>query len=172
MYFKTLNSKVTFCEERTPRQDIRVPLCDHWITLFSLKPAEKEKHSAQNVSDRRSCFISLLEKGPVGKYIVRYPCNSHFNINKGSIQVHFLSQYCQLEDDTPTHSFCTLLFAVLSPMPSVMFVFLDDLFNSLLFSFFCPCERDGILQGKLLEHMARCNIIACKLAFITASMYC
>lgn len=110
MYFKTLNSKVTFCEERTPLQDIRVPLCDHWITLFSLKPAEKEKHSAQNVSDRRSCFISLLEKGPVGKYIVRYPCNSHFNINKGSIQVHFLSQFCQLEDDTPTHSFCTLLF--------------------------------------------------------------
>lgn len=110
MYFKTLNSMEIFYRERTPRQDITVPLCDHWITQFSLKPPEKEKYWAQNVSDRRSCFISLLEKGPLGRYIVRYPCNSHFNINKGSIQVHFQSWYCQLENDTPTHSFCSLLF--------------------------------------------------------------
>lgn len=110
VYLKTLNSNVTFCKEKTPLQDISVPLSDHWITRFCLKPPEKEKHSAQNVSDRRSCFISLLEKGLLGKYIVRYPCNSHFNINKGSVQVHFLSQYCQLGNDTPTHSFCSLLF--------------------------------------------------------------
>lgn len=110
VYFKTQNSKVTSSKERTPLQDIRVLLSDHWVTCFCLKPPEKEKHSAQNVSDRRSCFISLLEKGPLGKYIVRYPCSSHFNINKGRVQVHFLSQYCQLENDTPTHSFCSLLF--------------------------------------------------------------
>lgn len=91
-------------------QDARVLICNHSITQFSLKPAEKEEYSAWNVSDRRSCFISLLEKGPVGKYIVRYPCNSHLNINKGSVQVHFLAQSCQLEEDPPTHSFCTLLF--------------------------------------------------------------
>lgn len=84
-------------------------LCNQFITQFSSKPAEKEEHSAWNGSDR-SCFISLLEKGPVGNYIVRYPCNSHFNINKGSVQVHFLAQPCQLEKDPPTHCFCILLF--------------------------------------------------------------
>jgi len=56
-------------------------------------------------------------------------------------------------------------------MPSAMFVFLDDLFNSLLFSFFCPCERDKILQGKLLEHMARYDIIACKLPVCTPDSF-
>lgn len=44
VYFKTLNSMEIFCKERTPRQDILVPLCDHWITQFSLKPPEKEKY--------------------------------------------------------------------------------------------------------------------------------
>lgn len=79
------------------------------MTEFSLKPAEKEGHWAWNGSDR-SCFISLLDKEPVGKYIVRYPCNGLFNINKASVQVHFLAQSCQLEKDPPTHCFCTLLF--------------------------------------------------------------
>lgn len=165
---KTWNSKANF-EEQSEKSEFSLY---YSITQFSLNPAEKEEHSAWNASDRGSFFISLLEKGPVGKNIVRHPCNSHFNINKGSVQVHFLAQSCQLEEDPPTHSSVLCFFAVLSPMPSVMFVFLDDLFNSLLFSFFRPCERDGILQGKLLEHMARYNIVACKLTFITASLYC